>query len=529
MKEMDDLKRLLSEGRLNRRDFIKKATAAGLAAAIPGAILAEEAKANAPKRGGTLRQALRGGATSDTLDGASLIDTHNINVSWQVRNNLTEVTADGGITGELVEDDWETSADAAEWRFKIKKGVEFHDGKTLDAEDIIYSINHHRGEDSKSGGSGAVSGIEDITADGKDSVVFRLKSGNADFPYLMGDYHLTIVKADTEDFGDGVGTGPFKLKHWEPGVKAETVRFENYHKEGQPYFEEVETLNVADVTARVSALQTGAMDTIEDPDLKTLHLLERNEGLVIKEAGGNKHFSYPMLTTKAPFDNNHVRMALKYGVDREALLKTLLRGRGYVGNDHPIGEGQRYFAKDLPQRAYDVDKAKWHLKQAGMDSLDVTLSAADIFEGGVDSAVLMKEHAAKAGININIDRVPTDGYWSEIWLKKDWCVCYWSGRATEDWMFSTAYLSSAAWNDMGPWKHEKFDQLLVEARAELDDEKRRQLYFDLQHIVSDEGGVLIPVFANFVIAHSDKIGTPEKLAGNWNMDGDKNTERWWFV
>ena len=223
MKKFDDLKRLFSEGRISRRNFIKSSTALGFAAAIPVALLAEEAKASEPKRGGKLTQAVRGGAISDSLDGARLVDTHNVNVSWQLRNNMTEVKPDGSLVGEVVEDDWEASGDAAQWVFKVKKDVEFHNGKTLDAEDIVFSINHHRGADSTSGGSGAVTGIEDIKADGKDTVVFKLKSGNSDFPFLMADYHLTIVPANSSDLGDGMGTGPFMLKAWDPGVRAETV------------------------------------------------------------------------------------------------------------------------------------------------------------------------------------------------------------------------------------------------------------------------------------------------------------------
>ncbi|MEM7170535.1 MAG: ABC transporter substrate-binding protein [Pseudomonadota bacterium] len=529
MKEKGILDKILTDRRATRREFMSHAVAAGVAAGAAASMWSGRALASEPKKGGTLRQALRGGATSDSLDGAALIDSHNINVSWQVRNNLTEVQTDGTIKGELVEDDWDPGQDASQWTFKLKKGVEFHNGKSLEAQDIVDSINHHRGEDASSGGSGAVSGIEDIRADGKETVVFNLKSGNADFPYLMADYHLTIAPAGTTDYSDGMGTGPFVLQEYEPGVRAHTKRNPNYFKEGQPYFDEVETLNVPDVAARISALQTGSVDAIEDPDLKTLHLLEKKPGVVVLEASGNKHFSYPMLTTKQPYDDNNVRMAIKYGVDREKLMQTMLRGHGYIGNDHPIGKGQRYFNAELEQHAYDPDKAKWHLQQSGLDSIDLNLSAADIFEGGVDSAVLMKEHAAPAGININVERVPADGYWSEVWLKKDWCVCYWSGRATEDWMFSTAYLSSSDWNDMGPWKDENFDKILLAARAELDEVKRRDMYYEMQRIVSQEGGVLIPVFANLVCATTDKIGTPPEIAGNWALDGDKNTERWWFV
>ena len=528
MRQYEELQRSFSEGRIGRRAFIARATALGMAAAIPAGILAEQARAEAPKQGGKLRQALRGGSTSDTLFAAGGGDTHNVNTSWQILNNVTEVTADGEVVGELAES-WEASDDAAEWVFKLRKGVEFHNGKSLEAEDVIHSINVHRGEDTKSTGKGLVTGIDDIKADGKDTVIFTLKSGNADFPFVLSDYHFPIGPAGTTgtDWDKGIGTGPFILTQWEPGVRSAGKRNPNYFKEGKPYFDEVETLHVADSTARSNALQTDQVDVMDDPDLRTAHLLAKAQGISLREAAGAKHFTYPMRMDMAPFDNGDVRNALKYAIDREAILQTLLRGHGYLGNDHPIAKTQRFFASELPQRQYDPDKAKFHLKQAGLDSLDVTLYAGDIYTGGVDSAVLFKEHAAKAGININVAQVPTDGYWSEVWNVKPFCVSFWSGRATEDLMFSTAFAADSAWNET-KWTHPRFNELLVAARAELDDKKRRDMYVEMQRLVRDEGGLVAPVFANWVYVTSDKLKVSDKLAGNWTLDGNKNTERWSF-
>ena len=529
MTTFDDLKRNFVEGRVDRRDFIRRATAMGMAAAIPAGILAEEARASEPKRGGLFRSAVRGGATSDSLDGAALLDTHNIMTSWACRNNLTEVAPDGSIVGELAES-WEASADAATWVFNLRNGVEFHNGKSLDADDVIFSINHHRGEDSTSGGSGAVASIDSIVADGKDKVVFNLSGGSADFPFLMADYHLTIVPGGTDAAGweSGIGTGPYILTAWEPGIRSAGTRDPNYFKEGRPYFDECETLNVGDTTARMTSLQTGEVDAMEEPELKVIDLLTEVPGLGVKEVGGTKHFTFPMHTDVAPFDSNDVRLALKYAVDREVILDTILRGHGYLGNDHPIGASQRYFAADLPIREYDPDKARHHLKKAGLDSLTIPLHAADIYAGGMDSALVYSESAAAAGITLEIVREPIDGYWSNVWMQKPFSVCYWGGRPTSDWMFSTAYAAGASWNDTN-WQHHRFNELLVAARGELDDAKRQQMYRDMQQICRDEGGVVVPVFANWLLGVNDKVGTPERIAGNWPMDGDKAPERWWFA
>ena len=174
-----------------------------------------------------------------------------------------------------------------------------------------------------------------------------------------------------------------------------------------------------------------------------------------------------------------MRLALKYGVDREALLKSILRGHGTLGNDHPIAPSVPFHA-ELEQRVYDPDKAKFHLKQAGLDKLSVNLSAADAaFPGAVDAAVLMKEQMAAAGIEINIVREPNDGYWSNVWMKKPWSMCYWGGRPTCDWMFSQAYAEGANWNDTF-WSHERFNKLLLAGRGELDAAKRGEIYREMQ-------------------------------------------------
>ena len=526
MATLGELEHAFQNGCLSRRDFLTRVSALGMVA-TSGLLSVMPARADTPKKGGRLRLGVAGGSTSDSLDPATITDTMATNLSFgQLRNNLVEVNAKSEPIPELAES-WDVSADAVTWTFKLRKGVEFHNGKTLDAEDVIASLNHHRGEDSTSAAKSLLESVKAIRADGKHTVVFELTAGNADFPFITSDYHLTIQPAGA-DFSKGVGTGGYILQDFEPGVRAYTKRNPNYWKEGRAHFDEVETTGIADVNARTNALQTGEIDAMNRCELKTVHLLQRVKGIQILQTNGTKHYSIPMLTDVAPFDNNDIRLALKYAIDRKALLNTILRGYGTLGNDHPIGRSQRFFAADLPQREYDPDKAKFHLKQAGLDQLSVKLSASEAaFVGAVDSAVLYKEQAAKAGIEIDIIREPKDGYWDNVWMKKPFSMCFWSGRPTSDWMFTTAYAEGAAWNDTH-FKHEQFNQLLIAARAELDEAKRRQMYAEMQQIVSDEGGVVIPMFAADVFAAKDTLRHGE-LASNWELDGNKCAERWWWA
>ncbi len=486
------------------------------------------ARAGTAKKGGRLRLGLAGGSTADSLDPAVITDAMAYTINWQVRNCLVEVDYKSNPIPELAET-WEASTDATTWTFKLRKGVEFHNGKTLEAADVIFSINHHRGKDSPSAAKGIVNSIEGIEADGKHTVIFTLKEGDADFPFIMSDPHLPIVPAGTQgpDWEKGIGTGGYILDSHEPGYRAFAKRNPNYWKEGRAHFDEVETIGIANVTERVVALQRKQVDAMNRFNLKLTHLLPRARNIQIIDVTGAKHYSIPMLTDREPFNNNDVRLAMKYAIDREHMLEQILRGYGTLGNDHPIAPTQKYYASELPQRKYDPDKARFHMKKAGMLDYTFRLHAAEAaFGGAVDTAMLYREHAAKAGIKIEVIVEPNDGYWSDVWMKKPWVMCYWSGRATADWMFSTAYAEDSNWNDTF-WKHERFNKLLNAARAELDEAKRRELYLECQRIVRDEGGVIIPVFANWIEAASEKLRF-ENPAGNWEMDGLRASERWWF-
>jgi len=530
MKYLKYLETQLQNGRISRREFLGRATAVGLTLPAAMALAGKVGRAAEPKPGGHMRVGLGHGSTTDSLDPGTFENDYMIFLGYCFRGHLTEIDQNDELIGDLAES-WEVSDDATTWTFKIRQGVEFHNGKTLDANDVVASINHHRGEESKSAAKPIVDPITDIKADGSDTVVITLEAGNADFPYLVSDYHLAIMPADGEgmaDWNSGVGTGGYVIESYEPGVRTDMKRFPNYWKEGFAHFDTGQILAITDVAARTNALTTGEIDMMDRCDIKTLNLLERNPNIRIEETSGTGHYSIPMRTDTPPFDNNDVRLALKYALNREALLQTILRGHGYLGNDHPIGKPNRYYASELPQRHYDPDKAKYHLQQAGLSELTVPLHAADAaFGGAVDAAVLYREHASQANITIEVVREPNDGYWSNVWLNKPWCMCYWSGRPTEDWMFSTAYEAGAAWNDTF-WVHDRFNQLLHEARAELDEAKRREMYVEMQQIVSDEGGVVIPVFNNYVFAMSTKV-EHGPMSSSWGNDGQKGMERWWFA
>jgi peptide/nickel transport system substrate-binding protein len=329
-----------------------------------------------------------------------------------------------------------------------------------------------------------------------------------------------------------IGTGPYRIETFEPGVRVIGARNDNYHIDDAAWFDTVEILSIVDPTARQNALMNGSVQLIDRVDPKTANLLGRAPNIDILEKTGYLHYTFPMRVTMAPFDNYDLRMALKLSVKRQELVDKILMGYGAVGNDHPISPAVPFHAEGLNQREFDPEKAAFHYKKSG-HSGPIQLSASDAaFAGAVDAAQLVAASAAEAGITVEVVREPSDGYWSNVWNKKAWCACYWGGRPTADWMFSSAYVDDSEWNDTD-WRTTeaavKFNSIVDEARAELDQQKRAELYFEAQRLIHDDGGALVPMFANYIMGVSDDLAHGESVAANWEFDGGKASQRWWMA
>ena len=511
---------------LTRRGLLKGASAMGAAGLIlPASYRAAKAT---PQQGGTFRIGLGHGNSTDGYD-PGLIDNLYGQVFAAARHNqLIEVAADGQLTGEIAES-WE-SDDGQTWVFRIRQGVTFHSGKDVTVEDVVASLNHHRGDDATSAIKQFFDPVLEISADGQ-NVVITLDAPNGDFPYLMSDYHLAIMPGmdGRIDPMSSDGCGPYVVESFEPGVQATLNRNPDYWKADRAHFDRIEVLSILDSAARLNALMTGQVDLIDQIDPATIGMLEARGVANILSIPGNAQYIFPMDSRAAPFSDNNVRLALKYAIDRQQMVDTVLGGHGAVANDNPIGPANRYFYADLEEKTFDPDRARFHLREAGMDSLDVSLHVADAaFTGAVDGGALFAETAAQAGININLVREPNDGYWDNVWMQKPFVASYTGGRAVEDHMFTTFYTTGAAWNDSF-WSNERFDELLIMARSEVDEDLRREMYQEMQRIVSFEGAVIIPMYNNYVMATSMNVATPDQISANWNLDGFRCVERWWFT
>jgi len=424
---------------------------------------------------------------------------------------------------------FEPSDGGKRWAFKLRKGVTFHNGKSLSADDVVACFNRHRDPKVRSVVKPVLSGIASVKADGADTVVFTLTEANADFPFVASDPHLTIfaAKDGQPDFALGIGTGPFVMDKFQPGAKLTAHRNTNYHRTEGPWFDEVELQSIPDAGARQNAVLGGQVHYADRADPRIVAQIKRRKDLRVAEVTGFGHYVAPMNCTVAPFDNVNVRQALKYAINRDEMVKRILSGQGTAADDNPIAPALKYATSPDPKHSYDPDKAKALLKSVGLNNLKVDLSASDVaFPGAVDAAQLIKASARKAGIDINVVKEAPETYWDLVWMRKPWCLSYWSGRPSADMMFSTAYAANAAWNDTS-WNNARFNELLKSARAEADDAKRAAKYAEMQQILHDDGGAVVLMFNNFVAIHSAKVAHGD-LSGSADHDGGQMYQRWWM-
>ncbi|MEZ5809956.1 MAG: ABC transporter substrate-binding protein [Rhizobiaceae bacterium] len=515
-KELEYLSHRVAAGKLSRREFMGRAAALGIAAPAATSLLTSAAEAAGPVKGGVMKVGMSGGESTNSLDPATFASQTPFMNGKCFGDTLVEVAPDGGITPRLATEVG-SSDDAKEWTFKIRSGVTFHDGKTLTPEDVMATMERHSGEDTKSGALGIMRGIESMKVDG-DGFVVTLKEPNADLPYLMADYHLIIQPNGGKDAPDaGIGTGPYKMTVNEPGVRHVYEKYADHWDSERGHADQVEITPINDDTARIAALQSGQVHMIDRVPPKVVSLVSRAPNVEVKTAPGRGHYVFIMHCNTAPFDNNDLRLAMKYAMNREEMVEKILFGHGSVGNDIPINAAYPLFT-EIEQRAYDPDKAAFHFKQSGHDGPVLLRTSEVSFPGAVDAAQLYQQSCAKAGITLEIKREPGDGYWSEVWNKQPFCTSYWGGRPTQDQMYSTAYLSTADWNDT-KFFNESFDKMLYAGRAELDPAKRKAIYADMGMLVHNEGGLICPMFNDWVEAISTNLKGWNVNSNQTMMDG----------
>jgi peptide/nickel transport system substrate-binding protein len=510
----------------SRRDVLAMLVAGGMQATLAGSLaaVATSAHAETPRKGGRIKVAGSTSGVSDTLDPAKQANYTDYVRGYMFYNGLTVL--DGSLTPQPSLAEEFTTKDAKTWVFKLRKGVTFHDGKPLTPQDVVFSMMRHKNPATGSKAKVLADQIEDVTATGPNEVTFRLTSPNADLPAILGTFHFHIVKDGTTDFTAGIGTGPYKVKEFKPGVRSIAVRNDNYWKPGRPYLDEIEYVGISDETARVNALLAGELDLIGTVNPRSIDRVNGSGKHAIFETKGVSYTDLIMRRDSGPGSNPDFVEAMKLLFNREQMLKSIQIGRGVVANDQPIAPGNRFYFQGLKQRPYDADKAKWHLQRAKLGGASIPVVASPAATNSVEMALVLQYAARQAGLNLDVRNMPADGYWSQHWMKHPIGFGNVNTRPTADLALTLFFKSDAPWNEAA-WKNEKFDQLLVAARGETDTAKRAQMYADMQVMVSQDGGIGIPMFLSGLDGHNKKLKglSPIPLSG---MMGSNFAENVWL-
>ena len=507
---------------VSRREFLKWGVAIGGGAALTPLAnacrfgrsqptgVATATPPQAPRRGGVLRVGLIGGSPStDTLDpsgegSAELQQSFKRNVY----SRLTDMAPDGSFQGQLAES-MEPNATSDEWVVRLRRGVEFHDGKTLTADDVIYSLR--RILDPANGLESARPAIEMIDPGGLekiDEVTLRIRLLRpwSDLPAAVGQRWINIIKEGTRPpftVENTIGTGPFKLTGWRPGREYTYEAFNNYFEQGKPYLDGMVILGIPDPVARVNALVSGEVDAICDVPPAQIPVIEGAGLKVFVEKAGSWIPIY-MNTQAGPFRDVRVRQAFKHLIDREQSLESGASGYGELANDI-FGRWDPLYASDLPQRTFDPERARSLLADAGYLAYEFTLYASDAVSDMLPLALVLQQGAKQAGIKVDIRKVPADSYWSDVYGKQPFAFSSWGYRPLlAQWVQSFRVWNKEETNWTDP-SAQRANDLIRQVAATVDENRRKELAHQAQEILWQEGGYIIPYFKSPVDALSPSV------------------------
>jgi len=487
--------------RCSRRQFLRATalagTGLGFSRAIggrPGAAGAQDAKS-----GGTLRISATFGLNTINpllhISGAEWMATR-----W-LYSNLTRLTPKRELAPDLAEA-WTPSGNGRVWTFKLRQGVQFHLAREVVADDVVATMQTILDPKTASSYRGEVGPIESVEATAKHTVRFTLKAPFADFPVMMSVPVARIVAR--EGLGDlkalagkEFGSGPFRLREFVPGDHITVERFGQYYRAGRPLLDAVTLKIFPEPTTELAAFRSRETDMIWDVSPDLYREVAATAGVDALAVAGGTFANVILPADKPPFNDNRVREALKYSVDRAAMLNAINAGQGELANDQPISTAYRFYAK-LPPRAQDLAKAKSLLRDAGFASgVAFKLVAANSPPIREKTAVVLKEMARPAGFDIDVEVMAYDRYLAQVWNKGVPYVGFYATRPTADAILMKLYHAKEGL-DEGRWapSHPEAIQALEQARETLDTERRRRLYAQFQKVSRDEGPFLLPFFRN---------------------------------
>lgn len=480
---------------LSRRGLLG-GLASGLALAPANRLIGQ------PRIGGRIRVASVASSTADTLDPAKGNLSTDYLRHYLLYSGLTQY--DSKVRGQPGLAVSMETRDNILWTIKLRSGVHFHNGKTLGADDVVYSLMRHLDPAVGSKVKAIAEQFKTARATGKLELELKLTGPNPDLPVILASPQFLIVENGRRDFSVANGTGPYILRSFSPGIRTVVRRNPNYWKPGKPYLDEIEVIAIPDELSRVNALLSGDVQMVNAVSPGSVKRVRASSGHAIMETKSGLFTDFVMRRDHPVTGNPDFVLAMKYLMDRELIKRALFRGFATIGNDQPISPLDPHFNPDIPQRHFDPDRAKFLLRRAGLLGTRLPVYVSPAANGSVDMGSVLQEHAAQIGLKFAVNRVPSDGYWSTHWMKHPLTFGNVNPRPTADMMFSLFFESKATSNESG-WNNPQFDKMLIEARQATDPARRKAIYGDMQWLVHNQGGVGVPVFISLLDGYDRRL------------------------
>jgi peptide/nickel transport system substrate-binding protein len=504
---LPELRLDLENGKLPRREFIRYAALLGVSAAaatqMAGLVLPRRVFAATIRRGGSMRIA----APIQKV-------THPAQFSWiapsnqlrQVAEYLT-YTDENNVTHPYLLQNWEVSDDLKTWTLNLRRGVRFNNGDEFTADDVVFTMNQWLDKDVGSSMLGLMNGYLEPTGIEKTAryqVKLHLKAPEIAIPEHLFHYPALILNHRTFE-GDFIrvphGTGPYRLERYAEGGQCVLQRRSDYWNNGAdgkplPYMDRVEFVDMGtEMSPMVAAIKSGEIDSIDFGDIggtEAFQVLQNDPAVNVVPAVTNQTRILRMRADLHPWSDNRVRTALKLCQHREKILALAYFNQGIQGQDMHVSPKHPEYCP-IPTPAYNPDRAKQLLREAGYpNGLKVSIAVGNGWKEIVRYAEILKQDAAPAGFDIQIQSMPNSQYW-EKWTEVDLGITTWAHRPLGTMVLNLAYTAdekgqAAPWNETR-WVDREFSNLLQQANGTLDIEKRRQLFCRLETIQQERGSI----------------------------------------
>jgi peptide/nickel transport system substrate-binding protein len=510
----------------SRREFVKATGTVVLAVGASGLLeacggggstgstTATNATNTPLKQGGRLRVGLSAGSPGDSIDAALSQGPSDAARLYALYNQLSTTRGSQqklATTLELAEE-MTPNSDGSVWTIRLRSGVEFHNGKTLDIDDFIFTMNRLANPKLGSPGFSRAVLLDLKNAKKLDKLTIRvpLVTRIGILPDFFGGGSVLGIVPVGYDPKHPVGTGPFKLKSFTPGQQAVFERFPNYWDE-KAKIDELVLIDLPDDSARYNALVSGQIDVLDSVPSAQINTLKTNSSFHVSSVPSAQYFPIYMRVDAAPFNDVRVRQAMRLCVDRKQIVASAYDGNATVGND--VFDAFDPLADSSLVRPHDPEQARSLLRQAGRQGLTVTLVASQIGEGTLETCQILAQNAKAAGINIRLRQVDAGTLFGANYGQWPFANDSWPGL--EYLLSVTSSTGPHAHNNITHFTNSRYNALYAQAIAALSEAKRAEIAHEMQRLDFDQGGEIIPVFPNYTAAYSTKVGGfyPSNLSG----------------